>query len=88
MNPVPVNIMGMTMDRWKFRSCTAHFGVGKDWATLYEIESLKEGKGHASFILERAKKYYEKQGKKVGGSVALNKRMKDLYERFGYEEYN
>lgn len=87
MNPILVHFMGMPVDEWKYRSCTAHFGVGRDWVTLYDIRSLNEGHGHATFILKRAKGYYEKQGKKVGGSVALNDRMRSLYEKLGYEEY-
>ena len=82
-----INFMGMELDEWKFGSCVAHFGIGNDWATLYDIQSLEEGKGYATKLLIKAKKYYEKQGKKVGGSVALNPRMKAIYQRTGYEEY-
>jgi hypothetical protein len=82
-----VNILGMELDEWKFESCTAHFGTGEDWATLYDIRSEKEGKGHATELLKRAKSYYEKQGKKFGGDVALNNRMKSIYKKLNIKEY-
>lgn len=83
-----VNVMGMELDRWTHESCTADFGIGDGWATLYTIGSKEEGKGHATQLLTEAKSYYEKEGKKFGGSVALNERMRDIYRRLGIEEYN
>ncbi len=82
-----VNVMGMEMERWTHESCTADFGVGDDWATLFAIQSLDEGKGHATKLLEQVKPYYERMGKKFGGSVALNDRMRSIYQRLGIEEY-
>ena len=78
----------MELDEWKVGSCIAHFGTGGNWATLYDIWSGEQGKGHATKLLEKAKDYYEKQGKKVGGSVALNNRMKFIYKKVGYVEYD
>ena len=66
----------------------ANFGVGEDWATLYDIESKNEGRGEATNLLIKAKKYYEKLGKKFGGSVALNDRMKNIYKRLKITEYD
>jgi len=83
-----VNIMGMELEEWRIGSCFAHFGVGDGWATLYDIFSGDEGKGHATILLKKAKKYYEAQGKKVGGSVALNERMQDIYKKLNYVEYD
>ena len=77
----------MELDQWKNKSCVAEFGVGDDFATLYSIESKEEGKGHATELLLEAKSFYEAQGKKVGGDVALNDRMARLYNKVGYEEY-
>jgi hypothetical protein len=82
-----VNILGMDLIGWEHKSCVAYFAVGKDWATLYDIESKIEGKGHATELLIEAKKYYEKLGKTVGGSVALNMRMRSLYKKVKYKEY-
>ena len=79
--------MGMKLDEWTEGSCVAHFGVGKKWATLYGIHSLVEGKGDATKLLIRAKKFYEASNKRVGGSVALNERMQKIYKRLGYVEY-
>lgn len=81
------NIMGMELEEWVNKSCVAHFGVGDGWATLYEINSKEESKGHATELLLEAKKYYEGQGKKFGGSVALNERMRKIYQRLKIEEY-
>ena len=40
-----------------------------------------------SELLRIAKEYYEKQGKKVGGTVALNMIMRKLYQKIGIKEY-
>ena len=82
-----INMMGMEMKQWENKSCTAEFGVGEDWATLYSIESKEQGKGHATELLLEAKKYYEGQGKKFGGSVALNVRMRKIYQKLEIPEY-
>ena len=75
------------LELWVYKSCEAEFGVGKDWATLYLTESKDEGKGHATTLLLAAKKYYEDKGLIFGGSVALNMRMKGLYQKCGIREY-
>lgn len=87
MNPKKVVILGMELEEWKFKSCTAHFGVESDWATLYNIKSSVQGRGHATELLARAKTYYESKNKRVGGSVALNSKMRRIYKKLGYEEY-
>ncbi len=79
--------MGMELDQWVNKSCMANFGVGDDWATLYNIESKEQGKGHATELLIEAKKYYEGLGKKFGGSIALNDRMRKIYQELGIKEY-
>ena len=80
-------VLGMPLDRWECGSCVAHFGTGDDWATLYDIESSEKGKGDASNLLLAAKRHYEGEGKKVGGTVALNPTMKHLYDKLGFLEY-
>lgn len=87
MNRKIVNILGMELEQWENKSSVANFGIGDDWATLYDIHSLEQGKGHATELLIEAKKHYEELGKKFGGSVALNERMRKIYERLGIEEY-
>ena len=87
MKPKTINMMGMPLDEWKYKSCRAHCATGKDWATLYDIESKEKGKGHATKLLMAMKEYYEEQGLKFGGSVALNERMMQLYQKCGIEEY-
>lgn len=77
----------MPIEVWKHKSCTATFGVGDVWATLYSIESKQKGKGHATALLTAAKQYYEDKNKKFGGSVALNDRMRQIYVRLGISEY-
>lgn len=39
MKQEAVTQLGMPLIRWTHESCTAHFAVGDDWATLYDIES-------------------------------------------------
>lgn len=87
MNPKKVNILGIDLDEWRLNSCVAQFGVGPTWATLYFIESSIEGRGHATALLREAKAYYEAQKKNVGGSVALNARMRKIYRKLGIKEY-
>lgn len=81
-----VELLGMKMDEWRYKSCVAHFGVGDKWATLADITSEERNKGHASMILEEAKEYYENRGKVVYGTVALNPAMEYLYDKFDYIE--
>lgn len=82
-----IKILGMPLTQMEYKSCVARFGVGDTWATLYDIRSKIEGKGHATILLSFAKQYYEKQGKKFGGSVALNERMRRLYKKLDITEY-
>ena len=83
-----INQLGMELDEWKFESCIAHFGIGDDFATLYDIVSGVKRKGHATTLLTEAKEYYEDKGLKFGGSVALNENMRNLYVKLGIEEYD
>ena len=57
------------------------------WATLYNIESVEQGKGHARNLLIQAKKHFEKIGYDFGGTIALNDRMRNLYKSLGIKEY-
>lgn len=82
-----VNIMGMELEQWIYGGCVANFGVGNEWATLYDILSKNQGKGEATHLLKEAKKYYEGLGKVFGGSIALNSRMRDIYKRLEIKEY-
>jgi hypothetical protein len=79
--------MGMELDRWTYKSCTAHFGLGEDWATLYDISSKDSGKGHATKLLSSAKDYYMGKGLRFGGSVALNNTIKHIYKKLDIKEY-
>ncbi len=87
MIPKKVMVLGMELDEWRFDSCVAHFGVGPDWATLFDIESLIKKKGHATSLLLEAKAYYKSQKKRFGGSVALNPIMRHLYKKLRIKEY-
>ncbi len=84
--PNKVTVLGLELDRWVEGSCIADFGVGKNWATLYFIQSGEPGKGHATNLLLTAKKYYEDRGKNVSGSIALNERMAGVYKKVGIKE--
>jgi len=72
---------------WKYLSCEAEVGSREDWATVYLIESKEPGKGHATTLLLAMKKYYEAKGLRFGGSVALNMRMRRLYQKCQIHEY-
>jgi hypothetical protein len=73
--------LGMPLERWTHKSCTAEFGVGDDWATLYFIQSTEPGRGHATTLLVSARMYYKNRGKRFSGTVPLNSRMADIYKR-------
>src|SRR5262249_52780588 len=78
-----ITVVGMELDRWTHASCTAEIAVGEDWATLYSIRSTERRQGHATTLLQAARTYYEAQGKRFGGSVALNEAMARLYRTLG-----
>lgn len=80
-----VNIMGIELTRWTHKSCVCDVAEGDNWATIYTIESKKQGKGHATELLEYLKRYYG--GYKFGGSVALNPTMAHLYKKLKIKEY-
>jgi len=87
MKPCKVEILGMLLDEWKYESCTAHCATGKGWATVYDIQSDQESQGHATKLLLIMKEYYQSKRLKFGGSVALNERMRRLYQKCGITEY-
>lgn len=80
-------MFGGPLTEWRHKSCRAVFGVGNDWATLYEIHSREESKGHATELLRAAKLFYERQGKRFGSTVALNDRMQSILQRLDIKEY-
>lgn len=80
-------ILGMELEVWRLDSCRAEFGVGPDWATLYLIESMDPNKGHATELLKQAKAFYESDGKKFGGTVALSQSMRCIYQKLKILEY-
>ncbi len=82
-----VYILGMPLEEWRYKSCEAHVAVGDTWATLYDIESQEQGKGHATKLLSAMKVYYEGKGLDFGGSVSLNDRMTFIYKKCGVKEY-
>ena len=83
-----VDSMGMLVDEWTHKSCTAIIGVGEDWATIYMINSSDESKGHATELLTYLKEYYKKNGQVFGSSIALNERMRNLLKRLNIIEYS
>jgi GNAT superfamily N-acetyltransferase len=87
MHHEQVVVAGLVMERWTHMSCVADVAVGPDWATLYLITSGERRQGHATAVLEAARAYYEGQGKRFGGSVALNEAMARLYQKLGIHEY-
>lgn len=84
-----VNILGMELERWRYGQCFADWGVDRNlgFATLYFIKSENEGKGEATKVLKRAKKFYEKMGLNIRGSIALNDHMRRLYKKLKIKEY-
>ncbi len=84
-----VEILGMALEQWEHETCIAHFAVGDDWATLYDISTPPQDrrKGLATALLTEAKSYYEGQGKTFGGTVALNDGMRRIYQRLWITEY-
>ena len=82
-----VNVLGMELERHIYKSCVADLGIGNNWATLYSINSKKRGKGHATALLRQAKIYYEMKRKVFGGTVALNEKMRKIYQKLKIREY-
>jgi len=84
----PVSMMGMDLMEWRFISCVAHIAEGGDWATVYDIESEEQGKGHATTLLKEAKEHYESQGKRFGSTTAIHPAMKHLLQKLNIHEYD
>ncbi len=90
MKPTKINSFGIELDEWKYGDSVARFAIGENghpWAILYDIESEQYGLAHATKLLKEVKRYYEKRGRSVGGSMALNPIMQRIYKRIGYYEY-
>lgn len=81
--------MGIDLIQWRLGGAIAEFEVNEDekWATLYTIHSQFEGKLHATTLLFIAKTFYESGGFTFGGSIALNDRMRRIYQRLKIQEY-
>ncbi len=87
MKMTKINSLGMELEQWELNSCTAQMGIGKDFATIFFIESKEQGKGHATELLTNLKEHYESLGKDFGSSVALSKGMKHLLKKLNITEY-
>jgi len=83
-----VNVLGMPLDRWTVRSCTADIATGAKWATVYYIESKEEGKGDATKLLEVTKKYYEEEGLQFGCTTALHPAIDHICKKLNIPVYN
>lgn len=82
-----VEMLGVQVSQWKWQSCTMEFGVGEDWATLYSAELMEKNQGHATYLLQTAKTFYELQTKRFGGSAAIHPAMEHIYEKLNIYEY-
>ena len=87
IKPQPVEVLGMILDEWRYKSCIAHCATGDGWSTLYDIETEERNQGQATILLQTMKLHYQRLGLKFGGSVALNDNMRRLYRKCGVEEY-
>jgi len=79
----------MELDKWTNGDCEAEFGTGKDFATLYRIETKLEArnKGLATALLTEAKRVYESEGKKFGSTIFLSAPMAHIGKKLNIEEY-
>lgn len=82
-----VEVMGMNLIRITYRSCIAHVACDPDWATIYDINSSEQGKGHCQELLKQAKEFYSQHGKVFGSTVALNDAMKHILQKLEIVEY-
>ena len=85
METKQIHRMGMDLTEATHKSCTATFGVGDNWVTIYHIESSEPNKGHATELLTEARKHFV--GKTMGSSVALNNTMRHLLRKLKIPEY-
>jgi len=83
----PGNHLWMALTIVKYKSCTATFGEGPGWATIYSIDSYQEGQGHAQELLIQAKAYYSLLEKEMASTVALNSTMEHILEKLSIKEY-
>ena len=80
-------IMGMDLEVCRNKFCYAEVGTGKDWATIYHIESEVKNEGYGTSLLKEMKAHYEGKGLRFGSSVALSPSMKHLLLKLEIKEY-
>ena len=83
-----VEVMGMNLIRITYKSCIAHIACGPDWATIYDVKSCEEGKGHCQELCKQAKEFYSQHGKVFGSTVALSPAMKHILQKLEITEYD
>ncbi len=82
-----VKILGMSLHEWEYKGCIAHFGIGEDWATLYDIESKNKGKGYATKLLKEARKYHILPIKDTKPEIKMQQLLKELNIDFVTHKY-
>lgn len=80
-----IDKLGMELHQYTWKSCVATVAEGDGWATLYDITSGEQGKGHATELLKLLKHVYRNVS--FGGTVALNPAMEHLYKKLKIKEY-
>jgi hypothetical protein len=83
-----IESLGMPMTEIIYKSCIATIGEGKDWATIYSIESKEQDQGHCQELLKQAKEHYLKLGKVFGSTIALNPAMEHILKKLEIPEYD
>ena len=82
-----VNVMGMDLMRFYYKSCVADVAEFEITSTLYAIKSEEPGQGHGTELLKQIQNYYKIKGKELCGSIALKDTMRHLYEKLQIKEY-
>lgn len=84
-----VNIMGMDLLEFSYKSCIARCGYNDEekWGTIYTMNSSEPGKGHGTILIIAMKRFFEDKGYRFASSVALSPAMKHLLTKYNIKEY-
>lgn len=89
-----VNWAGMeNLREWTLESCVAHVAEGADpdgreWATVYWIESSRPGCKHAQALLQHLKSKYAETKTQFASTIALNPAMRHILKKLSIKEHN
>jgi D-alanine-D-alanine ligase-like ATP-grasp enzyme len=72
-------MIGGELTEARYKGVFMTLAEGADWVSIYSVDSMNQGKGEVQEMIDLIKKDYV--GKKVYGSVPMNKVMKHIFDK-------